>query len=183
MLSTEPGAGHSPESIAKEIVNHLNDQGPLENEFERYFFEKGKLKTTSVVSYGIRPLVKLHGADSLFEVWDNKKKAKLESEEDEAVLAEYIDFCVTQINVFLGAVKASLPPERWTADKQKKGLLTTTNINGFIVCLRRIIENDRLYKFEYYQKRLAGLSNFDFKKYRSSQYGSMGDELYKQHFS
>ena len=173
----------SPESIAKQVVNRLNDDGPLSNQFERYFFEKGKLKTTSVVSYGIRHIVKPYGEDSLFKTWNHRKKRRLAARKNSEVLAEYVQYCVDEINQFLGAVRTVLPKEKWTADKKRKGLLTTTNINGFIVCLRKIVEKRGVHKFGYYKAKLASLHEFDFSEYRSSQYGRMGEELYKQFFA
>jgi hypothetical protein len=73
---------YSPESIAKDVVNRLNDQGPLSDQFERYFYEKGKLKTTSVVRYGIRHVVKPTGDDSLYETWPNRRKSRLAMHRD-----------------------------------------------------------------------------------------------------
>lgn len=172
----------SADSIAKDVVNRLNDQGPLSDQFERYFFEKGRLKTTSVVSYGIRHVVKLGGNDSLFETWPNRKKSRLSNQKDVSLRDEYVRYCVQQINLFLAAVKAVLPKEKWTPDKKSKGMLTTTNINGFIVCLRKVIEHGNVHKFQYYQKKLANLQDFQFGEYHSSQYGRMGEELYNNYF-
>jgi hypothetical protein len=174
---------YSPESIAKEVVNRLNDQGPLADQFERYFFEKGKLKTTSVVSYGIRHIVKMGGDDSLFETWPSRKKSSLLKQRNIDLREDYVRYCVHEINVFMGAIKNVLPRERWIPDRKQGGLLSTTNINGFIVCLRRIIKESHLHKFQYYQRKLASLQTFNFDKFHSSQYGRMGEELYEKYFS
>lgn len=174
---------YSPESIAKDVVNRLNDSGPLFGQFERYFFEKGKLKTTSVVSYGIRHVAKLGGEDSLFKTWPNRNKARLERQSDIDLREKYVEYCVQQINVLMGAVRSVLPKAKWTSNKKVGGLLTTTNINGFIVCLRKIIERGHVHKFEYYRRKLVELQKFKFEEYHSSQYGRMGEELYKTYFS
>jgi hypothetical protein len=48
----------APESIAREVVNYLNESsGPLVGQFEKHFYEKNKLKTTSVVSYAVKQVV------------------------------------------------------------------------------------------------------------------------------
>ena len=173
----------SQESIAKEVVNRLNNEGPLADQFERYFFDKGKIKTTSVVSYGIRPIVKFQGADTLFKTWTHPHKDKLSDETDGDLLSLYIGYCVTQINIFISAIKANLPAERWTTNKEVLGrMLTTTNVNGLVVCLRKLVESNKVHSFDYYNKKLADVSKFNFSKYRSSQYGSMGEELYKKYF-
>ena len=173
----------SPESIARKVVTKLNTFGALANEFEVYFFDKNKLKTATVVSYGIRHITKLAGDDLLFQAWKNPQKDNLEAEGDELLLAEYVDFSAKEISKFISAVKANVPRERWTSDKKvKKRILTTTQVNGFIVCLRKIIEQDRLHTFEYYRERLADVESFPFSTYRSSHYGAMGEAMYLRYF-
>lgn len=55
----------SPTAIGKQVMQRLAKSGPLQGHVEAYFFDKGKLKTTSIVSYGLGPLIKLGGDDSL----------------------------------------------------------------------------------------------------------------------
>ncbi len=173
----------SSESIAFAAVRRINEQGPLENLFERHFYEKDKIKTTSIVSYGFKPLVKLSGTDSLFSLWRNKEKNTLLSKHDDTLLTKYIDFIATELNIFLGAIKSELK-DRWTIDKTNKNrVLSTTSINGFIVCFRRIIEEKKTGEFAKYKSKLAGIDKFHFKKFKSSQYGAMGRELYDKFFS
>jgi DGQHR domain-containing protein len=174
---------YSNVSIAKNIVNRLNEGGSLADQFERFFFDKAKLKTTSVVSYGVRPLVKLQGNDSLFRVWKHTKKGDLTKEKNAQLLEEYIDFCAREINFFIAAVKDGIPSRRWTADKKVKDrILTTTNINGFINCLRQIIDHKTTYSLQYYKSKLKDVDTFPFSDYRSSQYVRMGDDMYKKYF-
>ncbi|VIO80176.1 DGQHR domain-containing protein [Bradyrhizobium ivorense] len=176
----------SQDSIARRIVNSLNETGPLSDEFERYFYDKGKIKTTSIVSYGLKQLIKLSGDDSLFKVWKHPDRDKLAEKPNDALAKEYIDFCATQINTFMGAVKSSVPSARWTADKKTKGrMLTTTILNGFIICLRLIVENKkRLYSFETYKSKFdaSELAQFDFAPYKSSQYRKLGEALFAKYF-
>ena len=60
--------------------------------------------------------------------------------------------------------------------------LTTTVINGMIVCLRRIIEERKERSFESYRSQLGGVKEFKFERYKSSQYGSLGRDLYDKYF-
>lgn len=176
---------YSPDTLARRVVNSLNDKGPLSEEFERYFFDKGKIKTTSVVSYGVKPLIKLGGEDSLFKAWGNSNKQKLFSAPSEALVGEYVQFCADEINLFISAFKSGIPQERWTTDKNVKGrMLTTTILNGLTVCLRRLIENQKLHSFDWYKGRLAAsdIAKFNFSSYKSSQYGSLGTALYNKYF-
>ncbi|MGY4467256.1 DGQHR domain-containing protein [Bradyrhizobium sp. LB9.1b] len=175
----------SQDSIARQVVNALNDKGALGGEFERYFFDKGKIKTTTIVSYGVKPITKLSGEDSLFKAWTKSDKKKLVDEPTEPLASEYVKFCATEVNLFISAIKASLPSDRWTADKKIKGrMLTTTILNGFIVCLRLLVQHQKLHSFDWYKNKLdpVALGKFQFSRYKSSQYGSLGQDMYKEFF-
>jgi hypothetical protein len=165
----------------------LNEKGPLSDEFERYFYDKGKIKTTSIVSYGLKQLIKLSGDDSLFKVWTHAKKAELAENPTDNLAQDYITFCATEINIFIGAVKNSVPAERWTADSKVKGrMLTTTILNGFIICLRLIVEQKKkLYAFDTYNSKFAAgdLGKFNFSSYKSSQYRRLGEALFEKYFA
>lgn len=174
----------STESIATALINRLNDQGPLQDMFEKYFYEKDKIKTTSIVSYGLKQIVKLNGADSLFAVWKNENKDTLIEGKNHELLNQYIVFCSTEINVFLGAIKSLLADKQWTIDKKEASkILSTTTINGFIVFLRKIIEAGKLSDFKGYKTKISNIEKFPFKKYKSSQYGSLGSDLYSKHYT
>jgi len=176
----------SQDSIARRIVNLLNEKGPLSDEFERYFYDKGKIKTTSIVSYGLKQLIKLSGEDTLFKVWNHSDKNQLAEKPIESLAQEYIKFCAAEINVFMSAIRSSLPPDRWTADSKVKGrMLTTTILNGFIICLRLLVEHKKLYAFETYKNKFAAsdLSKFPFSTYKSSQYRKLGEALYEKYFA
>lgn len=176
----------SQDSIARRIVNSLNDKGALGGQFERYFFDSGKIKTTTIVSYGVKPLIKLSGDDSLFSAWDAPNKQALIDAPTEALASEYVKFCTSEINKFVSAIKANISPaDRWTADQKVKGrMLTTTIINGFIVCLRLLVQNNKLHSFDWYKARLDSvkLNKFPFSSYKSSQYGSLGQDMFKTFF-
>jgi DGQHR domain-containing protein len=175
----------SQDSIARQIVNSLNDRNALGGHFERYFFDKGKIKTTTIVSYGVKPLIKLSGEDSLFKAWKDPDKQALIDAPTEKLALAYIQFCSSEINVFIAAIKASVAADRWTADQKVKGrMLTTTIINGFIVCLRLLVEHQKLHAFDWYKAKFGAsdLNKFHFSKYKSSQYGSLGQDLYKAYF-
>lgn len=176
-------APYSEIAVAKRVLGELNRTGPLAGRFGVYSYEKGKIKTASVVSYGLRNIVKHQGDDSFFAGWSHPSKELLKSEQDGAPLQEYIGHAVTSINIFLGAVRSSLKPEQWTSERDiANRVLTTTAINGLIVCLRLLVENGLTMSFEGYCAKLKSLSTFSFSNYKSSQYGAMGRELYKKFF-
>jgi hypothetical protein len=78
------------------------------------------LKTASIVSYGLKPLVKTNGADSTFSIWVHPDKDDVAHGENGKALEDYISFCTSSINVLLGAIRQNLPKERWTTDAKIK---------------------------------------------------------------
>lgn len=173
---------YSADSIAKRVVNYLNDNhGPLRDEFERFFFEKGKLKTTSVVSFALRPLVSPTSKTSLYRLWDDPDKGAITKGSDPLKVTEYVKFCGAEINKLFSAVKANLPAERWTADrKQPKKFLATANVNGVLGALRRVAAAGTLESFDVYRSKMVGVADFPFDTYKSSQYNRMGVKIYSK---
>lgn len=174
---------YSTTAIGRRIVDRLAKTGPLAGHIETYFFDKGKLKTSSVVSYGLAPLIKFQGPDSLFQIFQHQDKSLLEQGESAEALSEYIDFCVTRINVFLGAVKANIDDHRWTPEgKIKDRLLAVTYVNAFLIVLRFLVEAKGDLVFHKLKDALSGLNKFPFKDYHSSQYARMATKIFQQHF-
>ncbi len=174
----------SPESIARKVLHGLNSSGPLENMFEEYFYEKGKLKTTSFVSFGLKPIVKLGGFDTFYFLWDKANKEDLLIENNLDLLQEYIEFSCKQINIFLSAIKNNIGSDgKWTinSDNSERNI-SITFLNGIIICLRSVIENNKIGDFNFYNKIFENINSFDFTRYKSSQYGSLARELFLEYF-
>jgi DGQHR domain-containing protein len=176
-------------AIAKKILQSLNKSGPLGNLIEQYWYEKEKIKTASIVSYGLRPLIKIEDVkakDSIYTIWENSEKHKLKTKENEdfGLLNQYIDFCVEKIRDIFIALKANLPNDSWHTYTPSipQGVLTVTFINGVLNVLRLLIENGKISSVENYKEKLVNVDRFDFKKYKSSQYRKMGEEIYKEFF-
>ena len=158
---------------------------------ELYSFDKRKVKTASIVSFGLRPLIKLgDGVDSLFSVWTNADKNRLlqGDDGDYQLRDEYVSFCAHSIQDILLGFYECLPHGCWKPydpkDKENIGVLTTTFINGCLNLLRLIIENDKkLYSSLEYQNKLKGIERFNFKEYKSSHYREMGKDLYNTYFA
>ena len=175
---------YSQTAIGKQVMQRLAKHGPLFGHVESYFFEKGKLKTTSIVSYGLGPLIKTSGDDSLFKLFAHPQKQSLSKERGKKVLDEYVTFCEAQINILLSAIKSNVPSSRWTTDrKTPKKILTVTYINSFLIVLRKVIEADKPTDFESLRSAFEGISSFNFQQFHSSQYNRMAEEIYKKHFA
>jgi DGQHR domain-containing protein len=175
---------YSPIAIAKRVINRLNEGGgALGNQFERYFYDKDKMKTTSVVSYAIAHLVRIGGSDSLYKGWNEPTKEDLKSQNNDALLEEYVAHCTMEIAKFMSAVKSQIPAERWTPDRKIPGyFLTTTTINGCLSLFRRVVRNGKISDIRSYVKALDGLKDFTFSDYKSSQYNKLGEALYNKYF-
>ena len=174
-------------AIGKNVLLGLNKSGPLSNLIGEYSYEKDKIKTASIVSFGLKPLIKLDNIksnDSLFYLWSNDNKQLLKSE-DFALLDEYIKFNIEQIrNLFIG-LKANINSNKWQtySKKNPSGLLTVTFINGVLNVLRLLIQNNKIDTIDNYKIKFKGIDKFDFKSYKSSQYRKMGLDIYNQYFN
>ena len=176
-------------SIGKRIINELNANGPLKKKMEQYTYDKGKIKTASIVSFGLKPLIKYEGAncsDSIFQIWDNINKNNLKNQElpDYELLKEYVLFSSSKIKELLIALKINIGSDLWKPydPKDKTGVLTVTFINGTLNLLRLLIEHGKVSSQEEYEMKLKGVENFNFRDYKSSQYRKMGEALYMRFF-
>lgn len=173
----------SPTAIGRQVMQRLARTGPLVGHVEAYFWDKGKLKTSSIVSYGLGPLLKFSGEDTLFRLFTHPDKDKVPVGGSPDGLEAYLQFATTTINVFLGAVKANVDVVRWTPDAAVKNrLIAVTYINSFLITLRLLIQNNKAIDFVSLKKALVDIDKFDFKSYHSSQYARMADKIYQEHF-
>jgi DGQHR domain-containing protein len=171
-------------SISKMVLESLNANGPLSGKFELFSFEQGKVKTASIVSFGLRPLIKLaEEPDSLFNLWERKEKNALlqKDNSDYDLRDEYVKFCVEKIRTLFIGVKANLPSIEWQTynHSTKQGLLSITFINGILNLLRCMLSNNQqLLSAEEYIKKFKGLEKFKFRTYKTSHYKRMGEDIY-----
>lgn len=173
----------SPTAIGKQVMQRLAVLGPLAGQVETFFYDKGKLKTSSIVSYGLGPLLKMSGVDSLYTIFSHPEKKKLAEGASQTALDAYLQFSVTNINIFLNAVRANVAPERWTTDRSQVGrLLSVTYINAFLITLRLLVAHKHPIEFDQLKKKLVGIGKFDFESFHSSQYNRMAERLYELHF-
>lgn len=176
-------------SVAKKVLDNLSKSGPLSDLLEIYWYEKGKLKTTTIVSYGLRPLLKIDdekSSDSIYYLWNHKEKKSLKDKghDNSDLLHEYITFAITTIRNLLIPLSRELGEKWCIADRKNNGILTVTTINGILNMLRKMIENNKVMDDnKAYENIFAKLNDFDFKKYKSSTYREMGIDMYNKVFS
>jgi DGQHR domain-containing protein len=174
----------SSTSISKHILTKLNANGPLQGQFTQYWYESTKIKTSSIISFGLRPLLKLDGNDSIFKLWSHAEKDKLKiKDENFALLQEYKTFAVDEIRKLFIAFKDTLSNGKWVAkNNDPNAILNVTTINGIINLLRLLIENGKTGDVAHYKTKLKDIDNFMFKSYKSSQYRQMGIDMYDKYF-
>ncbi|MDR7154603.1 DGQHR domain-containing protein [Sphingobium xenophagum] len=172
---TEP---YSDDSIGKRLVTRLGKITPLEGLIERHAFEKGVLPTSSMVSFALAQLIRIGGDESLLNHWSSPKKADVLAKSDNLALIEYVEFCATQLSIFLSAAKACLPASSWAIKKNEgAGVLATVSVNGLIILFRKVVKSEGLSDFEGYKEKLKELGNFDFHGYHSSHYNRMANDM------
>ena len=175
------------QSIARRVLRGLNSRGPFANQFATAFSEGPKIKTATVVSYALNPLVRPGSTESLYNAWASPHKESLvkgmtDASVDEAVVEEFAEFCIKEINTFTGAV-SSIVKSRWTTDKSVADrMLTTVVVNGLLHCLRRLSAAGKILTNEEYQAKMAGIETFDFTVYGSNRYNQLGQQLALDYF-
>lgn len=178
----------SATAIAKRVMQELGRRGPYKNMMQISFFDSSsKIKTSSIVSYGLRPLVKMSGTDSLFAAWTNPKKddiKNLSGAAQDSLINEYVNFCVEKINDFFVAVKvATADKADWDLESNTRSiLLSPTAVNGMISCLRKIIEDSGELSPTKHKENLKNMGQFQFSNFKSSQWQKLGFELYSNHY-
>lgn len=175
-------------SICKSIIGKLNESGPLADLISVHSYDKGKLKTASIVSYGLIPLIKFDESsesDSLYRLWQNPDKQKLNKDCEEYELKKmYVEYCAEKIRDLLIAIKRIIPKESWKVydPKLKCGSLSVTFINGFLNVIRcQIRETGMLLSSEEYYQKLKEIKLNKLKEYKSSQYNKMGKAIFDEY--
>ena len=172
-------------AIAKAVITKMADEGSLAGELERDFFDTTKIKTASIVSYGLRHVVAIDGKHSLFQLLPAGKQRALRKQTRSA-LDRYVAHCVCELDYFFSAFKQTVPTDMWTRDKKTSRALTTTTINGVIYCFRRLVQDNRVRSYDYYRRHLRNI-HIDYRPthfpYKSSHWRALGEEIYEQCFA
>lgn len=173
----------SPVAIAKAVVSELAAKGPLAGELEQHYYDRGKIKTASIVSYGLRHVVNPDVEHSLWRRWA-KDNALHELTPERR--QDYVAHCAGKVSdMFYGFKQAVEAMGMWDRDQKKSRALTITTINGVIFCLRMLVSEGRLPTREGYMQAFTKLGlNFSPQgfTYKSSNWKSLGEEIHRQCF-
>lgn len=169
-----------PVAVSRVVLNGLAETAPLSGYLARSGLDAGRIRTASVVSYGLMPLTKRSGSDSIFAIWrDSSAKARFEkngaTDED---LEKYIAFCVSIVASFLSECRKHIGADNWKLVRDG-GILSVTTVNGLIILLRKLIE-DGLIKESGKFPDLSGIDEVDFNSFKSSQYADLAATMRKK---
>lgn len=169
-----------PISVAKNVVNGLASTASLGGLIQKNAYELERIPTTTVVTYGILPLVKRSGVDSIFSIWTDPDKSLITgNSKDPEVLKRYVKFCTATINEFLLGARIALGSQKWKmVSKDGEGVLSVTTINGLIILLRLLIQDGRFSvggSLDY----IKPINSVDFNSFKSSQYAALAKTLFE----
>lgn len=169
-----------PVSVARVIVNRLAETTPLKGRLERNSLDSGKIKTSSIVSYGLMPLLKRSGSDSIYAIWPDKAaKGRIDSgSKVQKDLEGYLDFSTGAIAKFLNEVRTAVGDTEWRIIEQgNPGILSVTTVNSFLILMRKLIGSGRL-SHDYVNYDLSKISGVNFSTYKSSQYADLATYMF-----
>jgi DGQHR domain-containing protein len=173
----------SQTAISKRIVTQLAISSPLKGFLQESLYDSAsRIKTSSIVRYGMLPLVAPGGSTSLSKVWPAAGEGqKLRSAQD---VEQYVKFCASQISRILVGAKLNLDKDQWAIKGRgnSKGVLSPTTIGGFFNCLRELIVDGVDIQNLDYEASFSQLSEFPFQGYTSSAWTRLGKDLRDKYF-
>ncbi|MGG6430803.1 DGQHR domain-containing protein [Acetobacter ghanensis] len=156
-----------PLSIARVIVQKLFKSGSLHNIFQTSpLISDHQVATGSLAPYVVEPIIKVGG--DLYNLWNDSSDKDLNNEDHRN---EYIEYCYEGINNFLNMVR-EVVTSKWKPEKAG-GILNATTIGGFIHLYGLSLKGDITINKE----TLSVLVSFNFKKYRSSRWAAMSNDI------
>ena len=172
-------------AIARKVIERMNKRGIFKNRFELSLLEKDRIKIASIIKFALRYLVAIKPSRErtcLINFFDLGKQELLSQENDANLLNEYINFIVSNLNIYFSALKEARPDD-WNDNESR--ILSVTSINGFIIALNDSLSSFSLLSHEEYKDRFSNLT-IDFKKgnfpYTSSQYKAFSKKILEQAF-
>jgi DGQHR domain-containing protein len=175
----------SPIGIANQVLKKLNDNDPFLEKFRMSEFERHKIKTPSLLKYGLKDLVEMdENKETLFKYWEHKNLWNSKNKDYyDSGLQEYISFCTNAISQYFSAIKSNFRDHWKLGDKESK-LLSVTSLIAFLISFKKSLAlTGGPKEFEYY-KNIYSKLNTDFSKdnfkYVSSQWNKFVDEIVQQ---
>ena len=172
-------------SLAQDVLERMNDHGVFKGRLQRTTLNSHGIKTASIIKFALRYVVSiddLDNSESLIAYWNGDKAALKRN--NIAARNEYIDFCVTWLNLFFDGVKEAWK-DHWSNDNSTTLLPSVVTINGCLIAFRHQLPSNGLKDGSFFKAKFArwtkGFSKDSF-EFRSSQYGRFAKELLKTVF-
>lgn len=171
---------HTPAALAKAVVNALANKGPLSGFVQTSMYDSPeKVKSASLVTYVVLPLIKPDPGNPFFALWDPSKSLSLS---DAVNRKSYVEFCIHNINKVLAGARDNLHGQWRPVTKTGTGILSPTSIGGLVLCLRDLLSVDSGACAYDFSERFKGLDAFDFSKYKSSVWAKLAADIVQQFF-
>lgn len=172
--------------VARKVLEKLNQRDPFHNLFQMSSMEVSRIKIASIIKFALRSLVEIDDSgrkDTFYYHWAKETGNDLVNDRNPVLLAEYIDYIVTALQIYFNAFKSSHTDEEWNDEDSK--ILSTTSINGFIISYRHVLSKFGVKDFKYFSAALPKLT-VEFSKdkfpYTSSQYRMFSKDILRDCF-
>ncbi len=172
---------YSDLGISRRVLEKLNQRAPFHNLLQLSLMESSRIKIASIIKFALRNLVEITNdperKDTFYFHWAMESGKNLLENPNTNNLDEYINYIVSLLSNYFGAVKSTYNNE-W--DDTDSNILSTTAINGYIMALRRSLQVDGPKNHGFYSQAISK-NKFDFSKgsfaYTSSQYNKFSKEI------
>ena len=169
----------SGESIARRVIIKMGEVGPLAGLLSSAMLGARGVKTTTIVSYGLMPLLKLSGDDSIYSLLEKSAKESLIKNPSDEAIANYVDRATKEVNLVISAAKDAIGAVGWITVGSKGTLrITPTLINGLISYLRLAIQSKKKLSFEAHRAAMSKLLSVNPMSFKSSQYNRLGKAIF-----
>ena len=177
-------------SIARKIIEKMNDNGPFYDRFQLNSIDDKKIKIASIIQFALGKLVEPNEAvNGLYKYWrignlsENIPDSLTQDSLNSYILLEkYIDYCVTCLNVYFGAIKSAYS-DIWNEKDAK--VCKVFAINSFIIAFHHSLEKTNGVKdYDFYKSVYTDGGRVDLGdiKYAGSQYNMFATNVLLKRF-
>lgn len=174
-------------ALAKSVVSMLARKGPLQGLLHDHYYDEGFIKTSSIISYGLKYLVSINDpADSntFYNRWTEASKANICSNVE--LRDRYVTYCASFLERVFSGFYANVAVDLKDHANKESRAYSVTMINGILYCVRRLLQENIAKSDVHYYKLAFAKHGLDIRKgkfrWKSSQWKSLGDVLAKRCF-
>lgn len=177
-------APYADVAVARRVLERLNKKPAFRGMFQLSQMDQAPIKIASIVKFALRYLVDIDSDTGLYAEWlrADSDRSALRMKANPDLLAEYVEYCATTLDVYFKALKVNHLQE-WNDPESK--ITSTTVINAMIIALRRALPALGVLDFADYRMRMKAWqisfakSTFPF---ASSQYARFSQDILRDMF-